>query len=70
MKLYVHYSTKKAQYYSSILAKNKALSSITEKLNSIDYKNTSVLLLGQYHARLTVAYQRLQNAMFVSSIDT
>ncbi|MEE6031969.1 bifunctional proline dehydrogenase/L-glutamate gamma-semialdehyde dehydrogenase PutA [Avibacterium paragallinarum] len=62
--LYVQRLTKTSQYYSSILAKNNVLPSITGELNSIDYKTTSVLLLGQDHARLTAAYQRLQQAGF------
>ncbi|MFC0309101.1 bifunctional proline dehydrogenase/L-glutamate gamma-semialdehyde dehydrogenase PutA [Gallibacterium trehalosifermentans] len=62
--LYVQRLTKTMQYYSSLAAKPKVLPSITGELNSIDYKTTSVLLLGEDMARLLAAYQILQQAGF------
>ncbi|WKS99038.1 bifunctional proline dehydrogenase/L-glutamate gamma-semialdehyde dehydrogenase PutA [Gallibacterium salpingitidis] len=62
--LYVQRLTKTAQYYSSLVETPKVLPSITGELNSIDYKTTTVLLLGDDTARLLAAYKNLQQAGF------
>lgn len=62
--LYVQRLTKTTQYYSSLVERPKVLPSITGELNSIDYKPTSILLLGDDIARLLAAYRNLQQAGF------
>lgn len=62
--LYVQRLTKTTQYYSSLVERPKVLPSITGELNSIDYKPTSILLLGEDITRLLAAYQNLQQAGF------
>lgn len=62
--LYVQRLTKTSQYYSSLVETPKVLPSITGELNSIDYKTTTVLLLGDDTARLLAAYKNLQQAGF------
>ncbi|MDA3979487.1 bifunctional proline dehydrogenase/L-glutamate gamma-semialdehyde dehydrogenase PutA [Gallibacterium sp. AGMB14963] len=62
--LYVQCLTKTTQYYSSLVERPKVLPSITGELNSIDYKPTSILLLGDDIARLLAAYRNLQQAGF------
>lgn len=62
--LYVQRLTRTTQYYSSLAEVPKTVPSITGELNTIDYKTTSVLLLGDDAARLMSAYQYLQRSGF------
>ncbi|MFC0322526.1 bifunctional proline dehydrogenase/L-glutamate gamma-semialdehyde dehydrogenase PutA [Gallibacterium melopsittaci] len=68
--LYVQRLTKTNQYYSSLAERPKVLPSITGELNSIDYRTTSILLLGNDITQLLAAYRNLQQSGFKVVVES